>query len=187
MLVALSDGEGRGSGSLDPGVRPARRPHGVPGRAPAVGGHRAAAGVTVARERVAEFAERFNAVARAQLAQEDLVPEVHVDLEVSIDDVTPELESVLRHFEPFGVGNPTPALLVRQARLTVAPRDRGARRVETASGASGRATWTRWRGALPIGSRSCRPAAPSMSCSVSSGTIGWASVACRRKVTDFRV
>ena len=56
------------------------------------GGHRAAAGVTVSRDRVGEFAARFNAVARDRLRPADLVPEVHVDLEVSIDDVTPELE-----------------------------------------------------------------------------------------------
>jgi len=61
-------------------------------------------------------------VARANLRKEDLSPVVHVDLELSIDDVTPELESVLRHFEPFGVGNPAPALLVRQARLSTQPR-----------------------------------------------------------------
>ena len=45
------------------------------------GGHRSAAGVTIATERVAEFAARFNAVAAAQLTQDDLVPELRVDLE----------------------------------------------------------------------------------------------------------
>jgi single-stranded-DNA-specific exonuclease len=122
MLVALSDTEGRGSGrsipafDLHAGLTACRD---VLLR---YGGHRAAAGVTVARDRLPEFAERFNAVARARLRPEDLMPEVHVDLEVSIEDITPELEAVLRHFEPCGVGNPTPALLVRHARLTCAPR-----------------------------------------------------------------
>ena len=33
------------------------------------------------------------------------------------DDLTGDLESMLRHFEPFGVGNPAPALLARGVRL----------------------------------------------------------------------
>jgi single-stranded-DNA-specific exonuclease len=122
MLVALSDTEGRGSGRSVPAFDLHAGLTACRDLLLRYGGHRAAAGITVARERVAEFAERFNAVARAQLRPEDLVPEVRVDLEVSIDDITPELEAVLRHFEPCGVGNPTPALLVRQARLTCAPR-----------------------------------------------------------------
>ena len=86
------------------------------------GGHRAAAGVTVSRDRVAEFAARFNAVARERLEPADLVPQIHVDIELSIDDVTPELEGYLKHFEPCGVGNPAPALLARGVSLAAAPR-----------------------------------------------------------------
>ncbi len=77
------------------------------------GGHRAAAGVTVARDNVDAFAARFNEVARSLLAPEDLVPEIRVDLEVSIDGMDEKLESLFRHFEPFGIGNPTPVLLAR--------------------------------------------------------------------------
>jgi single-stranded-DNA-specific exonuclease len=85
------------------------------------GGHRAAAGLTIARDRVDEFAIRFNAVARQHLDPEDLVPELHIDLEVSLDDVTPELERLLRHLEPCGIGNPAPVLIARQVRLAGPP------------------------------------------------------------------
>jgi single-stranded-DNA-specific exonuclease len=85
------------------------------------GGHRAAAGLTIARDRVDEFAARFNAIARSRLDPEDLVPELHVDLEVSLDDVTPDLEALLRHLEPCGVGNPAPVLVARQVRLAAPP------------------------------------------------------------------
>ena len=33
---------------------------------------------------------------------------MEIDLEVGIDRVDDKLEKLLRHFEPFGVGNPTP-------------------------------------------------------------------------------
>ncbi len=122
VMVALSGAEGRGSGrsipafDLHSGLAECRD---VLLR---YGGHRAAAGVTVARDRVGEFAARFNAVAHDRLRPDDLVSEVRVDLEISIDDVTPELEGLLRHFEPFGAGNPSPALLARGVHLSSPPR-----------------------------------------------------------------
>jgi single-stranded-DNA-specific exonuclease len=86
------------------------------------GGHRAAAGITIERRLVPEFTARFNEVARAALRPEDLVPEVRIDLEVAIDGDNEELERLLRHFEPFGVGNPTPVLVARGVRLVAPPR-----------------------------------------------------------------
>ncbi len=85
------------------------------------GGHKAAAGLTIARDRVEDFAARFNDVARSRLSPDDLVPELRIDLEVSLDDVTPNLEALLRHLEPCGVGNPAPVLVARQVRLAAPP------------------------------------------------------------------
>jgi single-stranded-DNA-specific exonuclease len=86
------------------------------------GGHRMAAGVTVERERVDDFARRFNEVAASHLTPEDLVPDVHIDLEVAIERADENLEKMLRHFEPFGVGNPTPVLVARGVRLAAPPK-----------------------------------------------------------------
>src|SRR5205085_5808305 len=85
-------------------------------------GHRAAAGITIDAAKLPAFAERFNAVARARLTREDLVPELRVDLELPIDEASDDLESLLRHFEPFGVGNPAPVLVSRGVRLAGRPR-----------------------------------------------------------------
>lgn len=90
------------------------------------GGHRMAAGVTISRERVAEFARRFNEVAASHLTPDDLIPDVHIDLEVAIECANEDLEKMLRHFEPFGVGNPTPVLVARGVRLAGDPRTVGA-------------------------------------------------------------
>ena len=86
------------------------------------GGHRMAAGVTIDRDRVADFARRFNEVAASQLIPDDLVPDVHIDLEVAIECANDDLERMLRHFEPFGVGNPTPVLVARAVRLAAPPK-----------------------------------------------------------------
>ncbi|MEP6507336.1 MAG: single-stranded-DNA-specific exonuclease RecJ [Gemmatimonadales bacterium] len=86
------------------------------------GGHRAAAGVTISRERVDEFAARFNAVASTMLKPADLLPEVKIDMEIEIGGANHELEKMLRHFEPFGIGNPTPVLVSREVALAAPPR-----------------------------------------------------------------
>ena len=122
LLIALDGEEGKGSGrSIS-----AFDLHGALAECRDLlvrfGGHRAAAGVTVARENVPELARRFNEIALAQLSASDLVAELRVDLEVPISSANLELEALLRHFEPFGPSNPTPVLVSRDVRLAAPPR-----------------------------------------------------------------
>jgi single-stranded-DNA-specific exonuclease len=86
------------------------------------GGHRAAAGLTVDAAKIPELQERFDAVARERLTKEDLIPELRVDLEVPLGDANDTLEKLLRHFEPFGIGNPAPLLATRGIKLASSPR-----------------------------------------------------------------
>ena len=126
VLIALDGDQGKGSGrapapfDLHAGLAECRD------LLIRFGGHRAAAGVTIEASQVDAFAQRFNEVARSKLRREDLQPELRIDAEISIDDVADDLESVLRHFEPFGVGNPTPVFLSRSVRVTMSPRVVGA-------------------------------------------------------------
>lgn len=122
ILIALDGEMGKGSGRGIPSIDL----HGALTRCEDLllrfGGHRAAAGVTIARDRVADFAQRFNEVAASMLTPEDLIREVRIDLELAIEFANDELERMLRHFEPFGVGNPTPVLAARGVSLAAAPR-----------------------------------------------------------------
>ncbi|MDB4876215.1 MAG: recJ [Gemmatimonadetes bacterium] len=86
------------------------------------GGHRVAAGVTIAADRVSDFAERFNRIALAQLTEDDLVPELRVDLEIPFDQIDEELETLLRYMEPCGMGNPSPLLVSRRVTVAAPPR-----------------------------------------------------------------
>jgi single-stranded-DNA-specific exonuclease len=125
ILIALDGDEGKGSGrsisrfDLHSGIGGCRH------LLKRFGGHRSAAGVTIARDRVDDFARCFNDAARAALSPEDLVPELRIDLEVALDDLTPGFESLLRHLEPCGVGNPSPMLLTRGVRLAAPARTVG--------------------------------------------------------------
>lgn len=125
LLIALDGEEGKGSGrSIS-----AFDLHGALTECRDLlvrfGGHRAAAGVTIARANVPELARRFNEIALAQLTVNDLAAELRVDLELPISAATLELESLLRHFEPFGPSNPTPVLVSRGVRLAAPARVMG--------------------------------------------------------------
>ena len=82
------------------------------------GGHHMAAGLTIRRGQLDAFRERFGDVARQCLSPEDLGPEQRVDLELALNEVTPELERLCRYLEPCGQGNPSPVFGVRGVRFT---------------------------------------------------------------------
>jgi single-stranded-DNA-specific exonuclease len=81
------------------------------------GGHRAAAGCTIARSALEDFRAAFVAHAAAVLAPQDLVPVERVDAVVSGDELGTALAEELGRLAPFGIGNPSVSLLVPAARL----------------------------------------------------------------------
>lgn len=122
MLIALEGEQGKGSGrsisvfDLHGALTECRD------LLQRFGGHRSAAGITIARDRVDEFAARFNAVAASRLTEEDLVPELRVDLELPLSEANAELETLLRYMEPCGIGNPSPLLVSRGVVVAAPPR-----------------------------------------------------------------
>lgn len=122
VLVALDGPEGKGSGRSIPAFDLHGGLSGCRHLLSRFGGHRSAAGVTLSRDRVPEFAHHFNETARASLTPDDLVPELRIDLEVTLGELTTRLEELLRHMEPCGIGNPAPVLAARGLHLVSSPR-----------------------------------------------------------------
>ena len=138
FLVAVNDGVGKGSGRSIP----AFDLHAALGECSDLlikhGGHRAAAGLTIAPEQMPAFAERFNEVARGRLTERDLMRVVHVDVALPISEATAELEKLLRNFEPFGIGNPGPTFSAHGVRVATSAAKIGADGVKfSVDGASG--------------------------------------------------
>jgi single-stranded-DNA-specific exonuclease len=79
------------------------------------GGHRAAAGLEIERERIPDFALAFAAHAEEALAGEELVPAERVDAVVGGDQIGMELAEELRGLAPFGRGNPGVSLMLTDA------------------------------------------------------------------------
>jgi single-stranded-DNA-specific exonuclease len=125
VLIALDGGQGKGSGRSIPAFDLHGGLSACRDLLVRFGGHRAAAGITIDEGNVATFARRFNEVATERLTPDDLVPELRVDLEVPIGEANEGLETLLRHFEPFGVGNAAPVLVSRGVRLAAPPRTVG--------------------------------------------------------------
>lgn len=86
------------------------------------GGHRQAAGLDIAVDRIDEFRAAFNERARSVLGPDDVVARVAIDMEISLADANLAMIDLLRHFGPFGMGNPSPLFMSRGVRLVRPPR-----------------------------------------------------------------
>ena len=112
VLIAGTDGLWKGSGRSIPSFDL----HGALGACSTYlerfGGHRAAAGLSIAPDRVEPFAEAFAAQAEGLLGPEDLVPATVVDAILPRGaKLTLELCEELRALAPFGLANPDVTLL----------------------------------------------------------------------------
>jgi single-stranded-DNA-specific exonuclease len=79
------------------------------------GGHKHAAGVTVARDRVEAFRAAFEAYAAGQLSEEDLQPRCRIDAWIEDADLTDQAAADLERLAPFGAGHPEPVFALRCA------------------------------------------------------------------------
>lgn len=77
------------------------------------GGHELAAGLTVKRGNVEAFRRKINEYAAQNLTDELFKVKIDADCEIGMKDVTLSLAEELLTLEPFGVGNPTPAFVMR--------------------------------------------------------------------------
>lgn len=116
VLIGIDGEWGKGSGRSVPGFDLHAALMSCASHLTKFGGHKMAAGLTVAREQVDMFRDAFNEAARAVLSPDDLVHTQRVDAVLSVNRLDGRLEKLLRHFEPCGIGNPAPVLAVRGAR-----------------------------------------------------------------------
>jgi single-stranded-DNA-specific exonuclease len=112
LIAGTADGDWRGSGRSIP----AFDLHAALGACSSLlgrwGGHRAAAGLSIAPARVDEFAEAFAREAAGLLAEDDLRPVTQVDAVLPRGrKLTLDLCAELARLAPFGLGNPEVTLL----------------------------------------------------------------------------
>ena len=118
VLIALDGaGGGTGSGRSIPGFDLLGALHAGAGHLGRYGGHRAAAGLTLAAAEIEAFRAAFEAHAEAVLTPDLLEPVERVDAVVSGTELGLDLAEELAALEPCGMGNPAPRLLVPGGRF----------------------------------------------------------------------
>ena len=118
ILIALDGDEGSGSGRSIPAFDLLGGLHAASGHLLRYGGHKAAAGLTIARDEVEAFRHAFLEHANETLTAEDLIPQVRIDAIAQGDALSLDLAEELQQLAPFGQGNPPVSLLVPAAHLT---------------------------------------------------------------------
>ena len=78
------------------------------------GGHMYAAGMTLHAEKYVDFKNAFEKIVKETIGEESLTPEIGIDLEIDLDQITPKMIRILKQFEPFGPLNMTPVFMTRQ-------------------------------------------------------------------------
>src|SRR5690606_11404632 len=72
------------------------------------GGHTFAAGLTLKKENIPAFRERFERVVAQSIPPELLQETLYIDAEIRLSDINASFYRLLRQFEPFGPHNLAP-------------------------------------------------------------------------------
>lgn len=122
IVCALEAGHGHGSGRSIPGFHLSRALDACDEFLESHGGHEMAVGLRVLPERFEAFREAFRAHAASVLPVDLLTPELLIDCEAELRQITEGLVQDLRRLGPFGQGNRKPLLWCRSVELAAEPR-----------------------------------------------------------------
>lgn len=86
------------------------------------GGHMHAAGMTIELTRINDFRKAFDKVVRDRLTEEQRIPVIHVDLEISLEELTARFQRIMKQMAPFGPQNMQPVFASHHLRVASEPR-----------------------------------------------------------------
>ncbi|MCA9291168.1 MAG: single-stranded-DNA-specific exonuclease RecJ [Phycisphaerales bacterium] len=89
------------------------------------GGHDAAAGLSLATDRLPDFIAALTAHANAHIDGEQLTPSLHIDCDASLPELQMETVRRIGALSPFGRDNPRPTLRVCEVVVMEPPRQMG--------------------------------------------------------------
>lgn len=75
------------------------------------GGHKYAAGLTLKLENLEPFKEKFEQIVCETINDEMLTPQINIDAQLKLSDITPEFYHMLQKFAPFGPNNTIPVFV----------------------------------------------------------------------------
>ncbi|MGB9747044.1 MAG: single-stranded-DNA-specific exonuclease RecJ [Bacteroidales bacterium] len=81
------------------------------------GGHMYAAGVTMRKDALQAFMNRFEQVVSETIEPGLLIPILEIDTELKLTEITPKLYRIIKQFEPFGPGNMNPVFITEDVAI----------------------------------------------------------------------
>ncbi len=113
FVLGIENGTAQGSGRSIPAFHLLDALETMPELFSKFGGHRQAAGLTIAATSLDEFRERFRAHAATKLTPEDFIKTVEIDAEIDFREIDDLSAQQILSLAPFGFGNPTPVFAAR--------------------------------------------------------------------------
>lgn len=77
------------------------------------GGHKFAAGLTLKKENLEAFRQRFEDIVSASITKDQMIPKVEIDLEIELHEINDKLIRILKQMAPHGPHNMTPLFCAR--------------------------------------------------------------------------
>lgn len=77
------------------------------------GGHKYAAGLTLFEKDFENFKAKFEEVVAQTIEPKLLTPEIKIDSEINLEDITPKFYRILKQLAPFGPENRTPVFMTQ--------------------------------------------------------------------------
>ncbi|HLN20493.1 MAG TPA: single-stranded-DNA-specific exonuclease RecJ [Bacteroidales bacterium] len=77
------------------------------------GGHMFAAGLTLKKENITPFMEKFEKYVYSTITEEQMVPRIFVDAELPFSEINEEFFNMVSRFQPFGPENMSPIFVSR--------------------------------------------------------------------------
>jgi single-stranded-DNA-specific exonuclease len=81
------------------------------------GGHFHAAGLEIELSKIDEFKRAFNEIASNEITAEQMIPEIEVDAEITLEELNEKIIKILSFFEPFGPDNMAPVFVTRDLQI----------------------------------------------------------------------
>jgi len=85
------------------------------------GGHKYAAGLTIERDKIDAFRQRFNDIASQKLDEELLSPKLRIESEIRLGEINGRLFKYLKLLAPFGPQNMRPVFLSQKLQVVGTP------------------------------------------------------------------
>lgn len=117
ILIAIYEGEARGSGRSVGSFHLYQALKACSPLLKGFGGHKQAAGLQLEVAQIAIFADCFDAYAAENLQNDDMIPELAIDLQLTANDISLDLCTLKDSLQPFGMGNPEPVFMLAGLQL----------------------------------------------------------------------